>query len=59
MRIEWIIGLIVLTVVSSTRTEPAKNEAPSVQHKCFAPGTTDVDYFANCPEGYYGDKIDV
>ena len=53
-----IIAIAVVVALSAVRAG-VPVQAPAVQRQCFPPGTTGVDGFEMCPEGYYGKQVDV
>ena len=54
-----LIATIVAVVVISARAHEPQRIDPVQQRICFPPGTVGVEDFDNCPDGYYGEKVDV
>ena len=53
-----IIAIAVVVALSAVRAaSPVQH--PAVQRQCFPPGTTGVDGFEMCPEGYCGELVNV
>ena len=59
MRTLLLVVSIAVVAVMAAWGAASPIHRPSVQQRCFPPGTVGVEDFDNCPDAHYGELVDV